>query len=116
MKRSKRPPPPEVIGVFWQRVRDDITKSDITVAGTVTAYADGTLRPHWELRVGPGLGPHHFEDLALGHRVAWALHHCVDALNAYTGQPDPEQDPQMTLEDAPLTDGHPATIRVGGHR
>lgn len=114
MKRSKREPAPQTIDVFWQRVKDDVTRSDITIAGSVLVYADGTMVPHWELRSGPGLGPHHFKDLALGRRVAWSIHHCIDALRAYAGQPDLEDDPQMSLDDAPLTAGHEPTIRIGG--
>lgn len=110
----KRPPAPTAVHVFMQHLRDDTTKSDVTIRGWVLVHADGTMVPNWDIHHGPGLGPHEFVDLKLGRRVSWALHHCIDALRSYTGTTiDDIDDPQLSLADAPLAAGHHATIKVG---
>lgn len=101
--------------VYFDRIVDEVTRSDVTITAAVVVDRTGAATGvAFQCQNGPGMGPHFYADVKIGRRIAWSLHKAMDALTAAVGAPDePEPDPQLTLDDAPLTAGHHPTIKIG---
>lgn len=100
-----------VFRVYFDRIEDP-SRSCLTIEALVDVV-DGVVVDEWlVIRHGPGVGPHRF---APNRAIAWSIHHAHDALVEAGGRAVAplEEDPQMTLADAPILPGHDPTIRIG---
>jgi hypothetical protein len=102
------------VAIHFDRITEPDTGSALTARAFARYRHTEQVDSWWEVSIGPGTGPHMGRDISTLRRWAWALHHLADALTEHTTQPaEAVDDPQLTLADAPVADGHTPTIRIG---
>lgn len=107
------------VALHLVRIEEPDTHSTLTARAFGRYLRGEQIDAWWEASIGPGTGPHMGRDINTLRRWAWALHQLADALERHCalGPPvEPEQDPQLTLADAPVAAGHTPTIKIGAHR
>lgn len=106
------------VEVHFDRITEPDTHTAVTLRGYARLEHGQQIDAWWDITPGPGTGPHMGRDIATLRRLGWACHHLADALeqHAALGHAEPVDDPQLSLADAPVYDGHHPTITIGAHR
>lgn len=104
--------------VYHRVVTDPISRSDMTFEAWIVTNTAGDVAAEFSTRNGPGGGPHIFRGLALCQHLAWvqldmwrAITRAIEAAGGSLRVDEP--DPQLSLDDTPLTAGHEPTIKIG---
>lgn len=102
--------------VYHRVVTDPISRSDMTFEAWIVTNTAGDVAAEFSTRNGPGGGPHILRGLDLCQHLAWVqldMWRAITRAAAGRALAAPEPDPQLSLDDAPLTPGHEPTIKIG---